>query len=333
MSKLTAPIVLVAALVLAAVGFVTARPVTLLPGPVPSPATGVACAGTAVAPGQNIQTIVDRAPGGSTICLDAGTWRVANPINVKPGDVLSGAGRSATFLIGAGTPMVLNLQGVPQVTVEHLDVSGGQGTAACRPQCGQGIHAGIDTTISDVHVHDNTNVGIGGMHGGLITNSEIDHNGSPAFYGYSSAGIKAGTGFTVTLSTIHDNYGPGVWCDVGCGGPTSTFLVAYNVITANASSGVRYEVSNAQGLVTHNVFHGNNTAQNPHGGGVTVASSEGLTVTQNTFGGQVGGLAVSFAQGSRAPGLGRDAATYNTLSGDGLQGCGLLPTVVCRANI
>ena len=291
------------------------------------------CQGVAVTVGGDVAAAAAHSPAGATLCLAAGAYVTTVPIRLKAGDTLEGAGRTATVITASGAPQVITAHGASGVTVEGLAVTGATGTRACKPQCGVGLLGGPGTVVFDVHVYGNVNHGIGGgMPGGTIRDSEIDHNGfSPDFAGCCNSGIKGGSAFTIENSYVHDNTGPGVWCDVGCGGGT-TFIVRGNLIASNSGAGVRYEISAAPTVIEDNVFLGNNTSGEANKGSVNIVGSANVTVAGNTFEQTVGGQAVTVTADGRGVAAANIKVTGNRLNAEAVVGCTTTATVQCAGN-
>jgi hypothetical protein len=301
--------------------------VTPTASPTPPSTTSGPCQGVDVAPGGDLASAAAGAPAGTTFCLGAGTYRTSAPIRAKNGQEFVGAGRDSTFVTTDSAAAVFDAKGTSGVVWRNLDISGARGSAACKPSCGRGISGGARLVIENVRIHDNANAGIGGTEGGVvISNSELDHNGSPDFVGCCAAGIKSAHGYSISNSSIHDNVGVGVWCDVSCTG--IPFEVVGNAITNNQLGGVRFEISSGPAVIKGNVVQGNNRAARGGHGGIEINSSRNAVVEGNTLGGN-GGAGI-IANGNRSPGLGNVVIANNRLGGDRVSGCG--GAVVCNAN-
>ena len=277
------------------------------------------CKGVVVRSGSSLQSAIDAAPAGAKLCIRRGTYRVAAPIVPKDGQTLAGAGRRRTSITTASAPTVIDAKATSGVTIKRLVVSGAAGSEACAPACGRGIAAGANTVIDRVRAHDNAITGIGGSEGGLlVTNSELDHNGSAQFIGCCASGIKTGTAFTIVNSYVHNNAGVGIWCDMGCQG--SAFRVFGNVVVDNSMGGVRYEISSVPAVIQGNRVQGNNVSGAGGHGGIEINSSRNVVVESNTLGGNVGPGVV--ANGNRSPGVANVDVVNNVLRGDEVTGCG-----------
>jgi hypothetical protein len=264
---------------------------------------------------------------GDTVCVGAGSFEIDAPIKLRDGMHLLGAGRDETFITTDSAEVVLNASGSTGVRVEALDVSGAVGSHGCRPQCGRGIVPGLRTVITNVRIHNNENNGIGGQDGGLVvSNVELDHNGSGEFLGCCASGIKSGQAFTIRDSFVHDNTGIGIWCDVGCG--NGTLQILDNSVVGNSHGGIRYEISSTRALIAGNKVIGNNTVGKGGHGGIEINSSQNATVVDNRLG-QNGGWGI-IVGGRRSPGIANVAIRDNVLNGDQIRGCG--EAVLCEGN-
>jgi hypothetical protein len=302
----------------------------------------------AVPSGASLEQITSSAGPGTTFCLAPGTFNVPNGVTLDDGDVLQGAGRTATFIKGTGAEHVLRAKGAGvDITVRSLDISGAVGDASCNPACGRAVFGNGDSwTLVDLRCHDNDNQCVGGASAAItMRDSECDHNGGGAAFNTdgttrSAACIKrASTGagrLLVTGSHIHHNFWAGVWCDFCTDGP---FVVENSVITDNVSKGVSYEVSGGSSATDGAIIRNNTIQRNGLGdartvsAGITCNSCAELTITGNIFGGNANGRAVGLVDARR----GSWGAIYgivvigNILNGDGIIGCGLAG-VTCSGN-
>src|SRR5215213_2808950 len=215
------------------------------------------CTGVRVEPGRDIQEAINASPAGTTLCLAAGTFTTRSPITPKNGMQLIGAGKNVTSITTSSATTLIELRGRSDVLLQGFDVSGAVGSLACKPACGRGIRAGVNTVIDDVRSHHNAVTGIGGAGPNLLVrNSELDHNGRSDFFGCCAGGIKTGTAYRIENSYVHDNVGMGIWCDVGC--KDGSFQVYGNTVVGNAVGGIRYETSASPAMISGNTVRGNN---------------------------------------------------------------------------
>jgi hypothetical protein len=168
-------------------------------------------------------------------------------------------------------------------------------------------------------------------------NSELDHNGmDEAFWGFSASAIKRirSGSLEVRNSTIHDNGWNGLWCDY-CEG---TVVIENSTIANNGARGIVWEVSGGwngtdHAIIRNNVIKGNNQERTGAGAGVTINSSQDITITGNTFGGNLnntnGYRAIYILDDDRSFALRNVAVSGNTLNGDPIVGCALPGVTSC----
>jgi hypothetical protein len=324
-----------AAFMAAAVGIVASLLVALAAGSAAG-ATG-ACAGKQIRPGDDLVAIAEGCGPGSTFYVNDGDYSVTQPISVESNDVWAGvySDSSRPQVRGGATPQVFDAGSSNGATIRGLAISGADGTSACRPTCGRGVHGGFNLLLEDVRLHENANQGAGGQHPGLvIRDSEIDHNGGPEFYKEptyaSAAGVKSVNSFAVYNSYVHDNAWNGVWCDLEC----DRFEVHDSRIVANGKHGVFFEVSSGPAVVEGNRFARNGqiaSSMNRQAAGLSVTSSRNLDAYGNNFAGNNLTAGFRAMENSREPDLGGISFHDNTMNGDVLKGCAT-PGVSCKNN-
>jgi hypothetical protein len=318
----------------------------LLPGAAQASSPGVvpsACSGVSVSPGTNLVNKVASKPAGTTFCIHAGTYSIGSQaVQPKDNDRLigdpvtrgaNGTISAPTKIVGTG-PTVIDMEpdtllvARDGVVIQNLDVSGAQGSTACKPKCGKGIAQGSNLTVTYSRIHNNMMSGIGGLGaGGIINHVEIDHNGSTIFYHCCAAGIKSVYSYTFGYSYVHDNVGNGVWQD-GCG---TNFKVTNSTVIGNHESGIRYEHNTdcpGSATITHNTVKNNNLDLIGGSGGIAVNSAPGANVGYNVLGGNKS--AGIYVGGTRGP-LTGTSIHDNTMNGDALRGCDLTG-VTCTNN-
>jgi parallel beta-helix repeat protein len=222
-------------------------------------------------------------------------------------------------------------------TIQDLSISGAVGNDNCEPACGRGISGGEKLTVRNVRAHHNANQGIGGTQPGLlVTNSEIDHNGSASFAldgsPRSAAGIKSVNGFSVINSNVHDNYWSGVWCDNLCG----AMQVRGSTLVRNGKAGIHYEASSGPAVFANNKIQSNginnNLPKTARRAGIIIYASANVDVYGNTFGNNTFyGIHVAEDDRSWSPKLSKILIHDNTRNGDSIVGCSLLG-VSCSNN-
>jgi hypothetical protein len=104
------------------------------------------------------------------------------------------------------------------------------------------------------YIHDNGQKGIGGANGNLLAqNNEVARNGYAGFdIGWEAGGMKFGAanGLAIRGNYVHDNIGPGVWCDVDS---VDTLIDGNTVISNVGGPGIQYEISYAATIRNNNV--------------------------------------------------------------------------------
>jgi hypothetical protein len=294
------------------------------------------CSGKHVYPSQNLTTVADNSPSGTTFCIHDGTYNVSKPIVVQDNDKFIGLYNDSTRPAVVTTKALFVFDanhGTDGALIKGLKISGAVGGNYCEPNCGRGIYGGNHLTVDDVWLTGNMNQGIGGTGPGLLVqNSLIENNGSRTFGRdggpITTAGIKSSkNSLTVLNSTIRDNYWSGVWCDNDC----EAFTVKNSTITGNGKAGIHDEVSRGPAVFSGNIIRGNGTHDNAdHRVGLLVVSSSNVDAYNNTFGGNVE-YGVEVEDDGRNPGVGAVKIHDNTMNGDSIRGC-RLRGVSCYGN-
>lgn len=310
--------------------------------------------------GANLRSVMASHPAGTTYCLAAGTFSVTSPIATQRKDRVIGAGRDATFIDGSGLDPTAEAIFVVQRSsyFARFDISGAptptiKSRLFCSPRsnCGRAFKYGTRRLIVrsvDCHGNGNNCIGGGGSTSLRIRDLNCWANGNaysmtPEFR--SAACIKvfiggevpgrAGT-MTIRNSRIHDNRWVGLWCDFCTAG---RFDVEDNHIVHNGSNGLQWEMSGGwsatdSAIVEGNVFHRNNYRNVPGAGGMAISTANDITVSGNTFGGNViFGLRVLFdaSRDPPQPDSRGVVISHNRMRGDDLRGC-RLAGVTCRGN-
>lgn len=278
-----------------------------------------------MAPGDDLPALVN-GTSGKTFCLAAGTYDIGSG-SIEPGSGTKIIGapvkRTSPGSIDAPSKVVgSSPDGVfffarpaTGVLIANLDICCSPGSD--RKQ-GRGINGNsgraVDLVVRDSRIHGNAMSGIGGIgENALIERVELDDNGSEAFIGCCSAGIKSADSYTIRNSYVHHNTGNGIWVDVG-----GSFVVTDNVVTDNTRNGIRYENSTGFATILRNVVQRNSTSQQRPGGGIEINSADDAEVADNVLGGNFN--AGIIFRGSRNPVGG--VVRGNVLNGDAIKGCG-----------
>ena len=250
----------------------------------------------------SIQAAVDNNPADTDFCL-SGTFSVGSAVRPKSGDTFTGP----ATMNGAGFVGTGGTSGQQFVEITNVTITGGPG--------GVGIQAGWDWTITNVEVsgfgqgvrvntrsvlrnsylHNNSTYGLSGGPGSdiLVEGNEWAFNGGTPDGGGSTGGSKiVGTdvnpgtvGLTFRNNVVHDNAGPGIWCDGNC----HDVVYEGNEVYDNATIGIFHEISwNA--IIRNNVVYGNGSGSNSchYHAQIKVNNSKDIQIFGNTVSG-VGG--------------------------------------------
>jgi len=135
-------------------------------------------------------------------------------------------------------------------------------------------------------ISHNGNLGIGGSgaRNALVQGNEIDANNySRVGTGWEAGGGKWArtTNLVVSDNRVRDNFGPGLWCDVGCDG------TAYsgNVVANNVGPGIMYEISRNARIENNTVSaNGNPQWRDPWlwDAQILISTSSDVVVENNT---------------------------------------------------
>jgi parallel beta-helix repeat protein len=122
---------------------------------------------------------------------------------------------------------------------------------------GVGINLGSGSQALNNYIHHNGQKGIGGDGANmLVQGNDISFNNWAGFDPtWEAGGGKFAQMSMLTLrgNSVHDNAGPGLWCDVDCIG----VLIENNTVVNNSGgAGIQYEIS-YMGTIRNNVVRGN----------------------------------------------------------------------------
>lgn len=157
---------------------------------------------------------------------------------------------------------------------------------------GAGIRTGDQTTIRNVHIHHNGQLGIAGPGGtnGVVEDCEIAFNNTAGFnWGWEAGGAKftETDGLVVRGNRVHDNNGPGLWTDIN----NYNTLYESNIVTDNYAPGIFHEISYSA-VIRDNTVTGNGFGSDTWlwGSGILVAASSDVEVYNNTVTGNADGI-------------------------------------------
>jgi hypothetical protein len=158
--------------------------------------------------------------------------------------------------------------------------------AEVRLNHGVGVSGHDRSTIANNFIHDNGQMGFAGNGGSItITGNEIARNNLDGFEWQQEAGggkcYKCADAI-ISDNYVHDNQGPGIWCDTDC----IRVVIASNLVEDNIGPGIFYEIS-YQGSIRNNVVIRNATDLNATPrlvtGGIGVVTSRDVDVFGNTL--------------------------------------------------
>jgi len=149
---------------------------------------------------------------------------------------------------------------------------------------GAGISVGTGSRVRNCDVHDNGQIGIEGN--GSDIRIEDSHIWSNNIYGFDATwqagGIKIAQSDRVTFlgNHVHDNDGPGLWCDIDC----RDVLYEGNLVENNRDVGIFHEIS-FKALIRNNMVRRNGLGDRGWfwGADIVLSGSEGVEVTGNTL--------------------------------------------------
>ncbi len=150
--------------------------------------------------------------------------------------------------------------------------------------------AGGSSILSNF-VHHQGQEGVEGCGGNLLVqNNEIAFNNTDGFDpGWEAGGAKFGcdlaiVNLTVLSNNVHDNYGPGLWCDINCYNVTFDGNTVTNNTFDNQGAGIFYEISD-RAVIRFNTLSGNGPPAGNVGfyvgGNIVISASPNVEVYGN----------------------------------------------------
>jgi hypothetical protein len=182
-------------------------------------------------------------------------------------------------------------KGAPGWIVENCDV---------RLNSGGGIVIGTGARVRGSNVHHNGQIGIGGQGKDiLIENNRIWENNIHGFdFKWEAGGVKvvASDGVVFRGNQVHDNIGPGLWCDINC----RNVVYEGNVVERNHDAGIFQEIS-YKAIVHGNVLRNNGFGHRTWfwGAEILVAASQDVEVYGNVLTVAAGGCGIVLVDQSR----------------------------------
>lgn len=281
----------------------TSSPPTTVPPTAPSTSTTTSVPGAVVvAPGTNLQSLVDANPAGTTFLLKAGVHR---NIKVVPREGNKFVGEAGTILDGGGVTQHAFSGDAKNVTIQGLvieryatpaqqGVISGWGSGwividnEIRYNAGAGVGLNGWFRIEGNFIHHNEQIGILARgSNGVVVSNEIAFNNPNDRYdmGWEAGGTKfmQTTNLYVAKNYVHDNHGIGLWTD------HNNYQTVYegNTVANNYGPGILHEIS-YDAVIRNNTVTGN--AHRFYVGGILVATSSNVEVTGNQLANNDGGV-------------------------------------------
>jgi hypothetical protein len=145
-----------------------------------------------------------------------------------------------------------------------------------RLNSGAGIAAGTGSRIRGCDIHHNGQIGITGAGRDVVVeNNRIWANNIRGFSpGWEAGGVKLalGDGIIFRSNHVHDNLGPGLWCDINC----RNVLYEDNVVERNRGVGIFHEIS-FDAVIRGNILRHNSVAEKGGSGAATSSSQRHRT--------------------------------------------------------
>lgn len=305
------------------------KPVTTATATTSTTAGSTGC--VQVAPGVDIGVAINARPAGTAFCL-SGTYHVGVTAIVKtgdrltgvPGTVLDGGGTTSTGLAGYGTSQA-------DVTVDGLTFTGFAGGGAA------GLIAAVRTG-DRWHVLNSTftnnRIGLAaygagdeirgnvfasnwqyGVIGGpaVLAGNEITRNNTRSFDPGDAGGTKfvRAAGMSITGNWVHDNAGPGLWCDTDCTG----IVYDGNTVERNLIAGIFHELS-GQAVIRNNTVTGNGLVSGGlfYQADILVATSHDVDVYGNTVASNGNGIGITDTDRGCVCAAANDTVHNNTIT-------------------
>jgi hypothetical protein len=187
-----------------------------------------------------------------------------------------------------------------------------------RLNSGSGIDVGTGSVVRNCDIHDNGQIGIvGNGKGILVENNHIWSNNTKGFDpAWEAGGVKVALsdGVAFRNNHVHDNNGPGLWCDIDC----RNVLYEGNRVENNHDVGIFHEIS-FKAVIRNNVLRSNGVGGRRWfwASDIVVAASQDVQVTGNTLTVAPGSCGIVLIDQGRRAGNGREYKTRdNTISGN-----------------
>jgi hypothetical protein len=182
-------------------------------------------------------------------------------------------------------------KGAPGWIVENCEV---------RLNSGAGIAIGAGGRVRGCNVHHNGQIGIAGLGKDiLVENNRIWENNIHGFdFKWEAGGVKivVSDGVVFRGNHVHDNIGPGLWCDIDC----RNVVYEGNLVERNHDAGIFHEIS-YKAIIRDNVLRHNGFGHRKWfwGPEILVAASQDVEVYGNRLTVAVGGCGIVLLDQSR----------------------------------
>jgi hypothetical protein len=153
-----------------------------------------------------------------------------------------------------------------------------------RLNSGAGIGVGTATQVHGSDIQHNGQLGIGGVGNDVtIEANDIWGNNTRGFdFRWEAGGVKLALSERVIFrgNHVHENGGPGLWCDIRC----RDVLYEGNVVENNADAGIFHEIS-FKAIVRNNIVRENGASDRPWfwGPDILIAASRDVEVYRNVL--------------------------------------------------
>lgn len=145
-----------------------------------------------------------------------------------------------------------------------------------------GLSVGKGSVVRDCDIHDNGQIGVTGAGNDIrIEDNRIYANNTRGFsMGWEAGGAKISLADRVLFrgNLVHDNRGPGLWCDGDC----RSVLYENNIVERNYEAGIYHEIS-FNAIIRNNVLRHNGMGSDGWfwGDDIIISASEGVQIYGN----------------------------------------------------
>lgn len=152
-----------------------------------------------------------------------------------------------------------------------------------RMNSGLGVDVGTDGAVTGSTIEHNGQLGAAAQGRRILfADNRIASNNTAGFdHEWEAGGLKITQSEDVVLrgNHVHDNAGPGLWCDIDC----RNVLFEDNTVERNLGAGIFYEIS-ADAVIRRNTlrFNGGGHPTWYWGADIQVAAASGVDVSDNT---------------------------------------------------